>query len=113
VTSCIVDSAAIYIMVVKFRNTISPLHRSSPFIRGLRCQAIQMEHGLYITERTQKAVYIVSCLWSCGPCCQYQQARNLPQRTPSVKGPLACHFSTITLFATLTWSQQNIYIFYL
>jgi hypothetical protein len=41
----------------------TPLHRSSPFIRGLRCQAIQMEHGPYITERIQKAVYIVRCLW--------------------------------------------------
>jgi hypothetical protein len=44
---CIVDSAAIYIMVVKFINTISPLHRSSPFIGGLRCQAILTEHGPY------------------------------------------------------------------
>jgi hypothetical protein len=35
------------------------LHRSSPFIGGLRCQAIQTEHGPYITERTQKAVYIL------------------------------------------------------
>jgi hypothetical protein len=60
VTSCIVDGAAIYIMVVKFRNTISPLHRSFPFIGGLRCQAIQTEHGPYKTERTQKAVYIVN-----------------------------------------------------
>jgi hypothetical protein len=50
-------------MVVKFRNTICPLHRSSPFIGGLRFQAIQMEHGPYIAERTQKAVYIVRCLW--------------------------------------------------
>jgi hypothetical protein len=41
-----------------------PLHRSSPFIGELRCQAIQMEHGLtYIAERTQNAVYIVRCLW--------------------------------------------------
>jgi hypothetical protein len=39
------------------------LHRSSPFIGGLRCQAIQTEHGPYIAERTQKAVYIVRCLW--------------------------------------------------
>jgi hypothetical protein len=30
---------------------------------GLRCQAIQTEHGPYIAERTQKAVYIVICLW--------------------------------------------------
>jgi hypothetical protein len=28
-----------------------PLHRSSPFIGELRCQAIQKEHGLYIVER--------------------------------------------------------------
>jgi hypothetical protein len=40
-----------------------PLHRSSPFIGELRCQAIQMERGLYETERTQNAVYIVRCLW--------------------------------------------------
>jgi hypothetical protein len=38
-----------------------PLHRSSPFT--LRCQAIQTEHGAYIVERTQKAVYIVRCQW--------------------------------------------------
>jgi hypothetical protein len=43
----------------------APLHRSTPFIGGLRCQAIQTEHGPYIAERTQKAVYIVRCLW-CG-----------------------------------------------
>jgi hypothetical protein len=41
----------------------APLHRSSPFIRGLRCQAIQTENSPYITERTPKAVYIVRCLW--------------------------------------------------
>jgi hypothetical protein len=42
----------------------APLHRSPPFIGGLRCQAIQKEHGPYIAERTQKAVYIVRCLCS-------------------------------------------------
>jgi hypothetical protein len=36
----------------------APLHRSSPFIGRLRCQAIQTEHGPYIAERTQKAVYV-------------------------------------------------------
>jgi hypothetical protein len=41
----------------------TPLHRSSPFIGELCCQAIQTEHGSYIAERTQKAVYIVRCLW--------------------------------------------------
>jgi hypothetical protein len=52
-------------MVVKFRNTIAPpLHRS---IGGLRRQAILTEHGPYKAERTQKAVYIVSWLWSITP----------------------------------------------
>jgi hypothetical protein len=36
----------------------APLYRSSPFIRGLRCQAIQTEQGPYITERIPKAVYM-------------------------------------------------------
>jgi hypothetical protein len=65
VTSCIGDSAAIYTMVVKFRNTVlfAPLDRSSPFIKELRCQAIQTEHGPFTAERTQKAVYIVRFLW--------------------------------------------------
>jgi hypothetical protein len=46
-----------------FEILFAPLHRSSPFIGGLRCQAIQTEHGLYnIAERTKKAVYIVRCL---------------------------------------------------
>jgi hypothetical protein len=40
------------------------LHRSSSCIGGLRCQAIQREHGPYIAERTQKAVYIVRCQWA-------------------------------------------------
>jgi hypothetical protein len=39
----------------------SPLHRSSPFIGGLRCQAIQTEQCPYIAERTHKAVSIVRC----------------------------------------------------
>jgi hypothetical protein len=41
----------------------APLHCSSPFIGELRSQAFQMEHGPYIAERTQNAVYIVRCLW--------------------------------------------------
>jgi hypothetical protein len=44
---------------------LGPLHRSSPFIGELRCQAIQTEHGPYMAERTQKAVYIVRCLCGC------------------------------------------------
>jgi hypothetical protein len=65
VTVCIVDSAAIYIMVVNLEILFVPLHRSSPFIGELRCKAIQMEHGPYIAERTQNAVYIVRCLQGC------------------------------------------------
>jgi hypothetical protein len=45
----------------------APLHRSSPFIGGLRCQALQTEHGPYIAERTQEAVYIVRYLWATAP----------------------------------------------
>jgi hypothetical protein len=65
VTSCIVDSAAIYIIwwYGDLEILFGPLHRSSPFIGELRCQAIQMEPSPYIAERTQKAVYIVRCLW--------------------------------------------------
>jgi hypothetical protein len=67
--SCIVDNAAIYIMVVKFRNTTWPpppqlsLHRRaslSSYSNGTRS---------YIAERIQNAVYIVRCLWyRMGPC---------------------------------------------
>jgi hypothetical protein len=58
-------STAIYIMVVKFRNTIWPpppqlsLHRRaalSSYSNGTRS---------YIAERTQNAVFIVRCLWFC------------------------------------------------
>jgi hypothetical protein len=69
--NCTGSMEIIYIMVVKFRNTIWPpppqlcLHRrAAAFIGELRCQAIQMEHRPYIAERTQKAVYIVRCLRS-------------------------------------------------
>jgi hypothetical protein len=61
--SCIVDTAPPFILWwSNLEILFAPLHRSSPFIGGLRCQSIQTEHGLYIAERTQKAVYIVRCL---------------------------------------------------
>jgi hypothetical protein len=47
----------------------SPLHRSFPFIGGLRCQAIETEHGPYIAERTPKSsLYcemsmVAICVW--------------------------------------------------
>jgi hypothetical protein len=34
-----------------------PFHRRSPFIRGLRCQAIQMEHGPYSIENPKSSLY--------------------------------------------------------
>jgi hypothetical protein len=59
------DSAATYVMVVKFRITIwHPPPQLCLHIGELRCQAIQTEHGPCIAERTQKAVYIVRCLWA-------------------------------------------------
>jgi hypothetical protein len=60
---CRLDSAAIYIMVVKFRNTFWPPPPQLYFIGGLRCQAIQMEHGPYIAER---------CLWF-----RYEEIRDI------------------------------------
>jgi hypothetical protein len=63
VTSCIVDSAAIYIMVVKFRNTICP---PSPQLSLHRRSALASDSNgtrSYIAERTQSVVYIVRCLW--------------------------------------------------
>jgi hypothetical protein len=51
VTSCIVDSAALYIMVVKFRNTIWP------HSKGTRSE--------YSRENPKSSLqYIVLCLWS-------------------------------------------------
>jgi hypothetical protein len=38
------------------------LHWSSHFTGGLRCQAIQTEHGPVYSRKNQKAVYIVRCL---------------------------------------------------
>jgi hypothetical protein len=46
----------------------APLHRSSPFIGGLPCQAIQTEHGPYTVYQKEPkeqstVLYIVRCLW--------------------------------------------------
>jgi hypothetical protein len=35
----------------------APLHRSSPFIGGLRCQAIQTEHGPYSRKNPKSNLY--------------------------------------------------------
>jgi hypothetical protein len=46
-------SAAIYIMVIKFRNTICPLPPQLTLRRrAVRCHTIQTEHGPYLAERT-------------------------------------------------------------
>jgi hypothetical protein len=47
---------------------LGPLHRSSPLIGELRCQAIQNGTRSYIAEKTQNAVYIVRCLWPTLAC---------------------------------------------
>jgi hypothetical protein len=49
--------------MVNLEILFAPLHRSSPLIGWLRCQTIQTEDGPNIAERTQKAVFIVRCLW--------------------------------------------------
>jgi hypothetical protein len=59
VTSCISDSAAIYIMVVKFRNTICP----PPHQLSLHRRAALSSNSNGIAKRALKAVYIVKCLW--------------------------------------------------
>jgi hypothetical protein len=63
VTSCIVDSAAIYIMVVKFRNTTCPPQPQLPLHRRAALSSDSNGTRSYIAERTQSAVYIVRCLW--------------------------------------------------
>jgi hypothetical protein len=42
---------------------MAPPPQLSLHIGELRFQSIRTEHGPYIAKRTQKAVYIVSCLW--------------------------------------------------
>jgi hypothetical protein len=63
VTSCIVDSAAIYIMVVKFRNTICPPQPQLSLHRRAALSSNSNGTRSFIAERTQSAVYIVRCLW--------------------------------------------------
>jgi hypothetical protein len=64
-------SAAIYIMVVKFRNTICP----PPPQLSLHTRAAlsSNSNGTRSVYRTQKAVYIVRCLWT-GPGPEVLQA---------------------------------------
>jgi hypothetical protein len=50
-------------MVVKFINTICPPQPHLSLHRRAALSRIPTEHGPYIAERTQKAVYIVRCLW--------------------------------------------------
>jgi hypothetical protein len=78
-------------MVVKFRNTIwPPPPQLSLHIGELRGQAIQMEHGPYIAEITQKAVYIVRCL------CMSLRVKKLINYIPiDGHGRLQSFFSTV------------------
>jgi hypothetical protein len=63
VTSCIVDSAAICIMVVKFRNTICSPQPQLSLHRRAALSSNSNGTRSYIAERTQSTVYIVRCLW--------------------------------------------------
>jgi hypothetical protein len=62
VTSCIVDSAPIYTMVVKFRNTIYPTPPQLSLL--MKAAPSRYSNGTrpYVAERIQKAVYIVRYL---------------------------------------------------
>jgi hypothetical protein len=68
VTACIVDSAAIYIMVVKFRNTTCPPQPHLSLLRRAALSSYSNGTRSYIGERTQSAVYIVRCLWWASEC---------------------------------------------
>jgi hypothetical protein len=59
--SCIGDSAAIYIMVVKFRNTIWPPPPQLSRHKGAALLSNSNGTRSYIAERTQNAVYCI--LW--------------------------------------------------
>jgi hypothetical protein len=53
----------IYIMVVKFRNTIWPPPPQLSLHRRVALSSSSNGTPSYIAERTQNAVYIVRCLW--------------------------------------------------
>jgi hypothetical protein len=56
-------SAAIYIMVVKFRNTIWPPPPQLSLHRRAALSSNSNGTRSFIAERTQNPVYIVRCLW--------------------------------------------------
>jgi hypothetical protein len=76
----------------------APLYRSSPFKGGVSCQAIQTEHGLFIAERTPKAVYIVKCLW----CTHHNTRPAMRMRGKARESPR---------LQTLILSNQNFFLF--
>jgi hypothetical protein len=76
VTSCIVNSAAIYIMVVKFRNTIWPPPSQLSLHRRAALSSSWNGTRSYITERTQNAVYIVRCRWAERFANEFRQSAN-------------------------------------
>jgi hypothetical protein len=63
VTSCIVDSAVIYIMVVKFRNTICPPPPQLSLHRRAALSSNSNGTQYVYSRKNPKAVYIVRCLW--------------------------------------------------
>jgi hypothetical protein len=63
VTSCIVDSAAIYFMVAKFRNTICPLPPQYLLHRKAALSTNSKGEQSEYSRRPRKVVYYVRCLW--------------------------------------------------
>jgi hypothetical protein len=69
-------------MVVKIEILFGPLHRSSPFIGELRCQAIQMEHEMSMVGTGLEAIlYRKTSLIRQFFCSQHI---NMSQREPAV-----------------------------
>jgi hypothetical protein len=91
---------------------VDPLHRSSPFIGELSCQSIQMEHGPYIAERTQKAVYTVRCLLSV-VCTSSSVARDVFFPDPTIFSSRDPIISFIPWSRTLTWKVESKNAFFL
>jgi hypothetical protein len=70
----------------------APLHRSSPFIGGLRCQAIQTEHGPQKEPKKQSTVYCDMSMMRQHNCCTSSTQSN--STTPVLPmGPIFGHMS--------------------
>jgi hypothetical protein len=84
VTSCIVDSAAIYIMVVKFRNTIwSPPPQLSLHRRAALSSNSNGTRSVYSRENTKSSLYCEMSMCLISPLNQISLYLFLTKLTPS------------------------------